>query len=59
MRDFLYARMRGHEADEEREDEAAPAPSEAAAPAGDELAGLLREVRDELAATRKALEARS
>jgi putative membrane protein len=50
IRDYLYGRMRG------------TAPSAAAseadsAAAGDDVAALLREIRDELDATRKALEA--
>jgi membrane protein YdbS with pleckstrin-like domain len=47
VRDFLYRRMRGHEA----------APG-APAPAGDDVRALLLAIRDDLAATRRALEGR-
>lgn len=52
VRDFLYRRMRGHEPAA-----ATGAPSSVAAP-HDELRLLLIAIRDDLEATRKALEAR-
>lgn len=53
VRDYLYGLMRGHEA----VDEAASADGDALAPES-EVATLLRSIRDELAATRRALEER-
>jgi putative membrane protein len=56
VRDFLYRRMRGHEFAAP----AATATAASAAPASDdEVLALLRNVRDELDATRRALEAKS
>lgn len=60
VRDFLYRRMRGLEAGEEGGDERAEAGGVAASAGSEaELVALLGQVRDELAATRAALEARS
>lgn len=51
MREFLYRRMRGHEL--------APESRTAATASGDEALALLRAIRDELEATRRALESRA
>jgi putative membrane protein len=55
VRDFLYRRMRGHELARPA-DAGALAPAEGAA--GDELLALLRGMRDDLDAARRALEAK-
>jgi len=52
VRDYFYRHMRGHEHHE------AKAESSEAAAEGDDVARLLGEIRDELAATRRALEER-
>ncbi|UCF68200.1 MAG: PH domain-containing protein [Acidobacteriota bacterium] len=55
IRDFVYARMRGHREEETRRP-ASPATRSASAAAGDaELAALLRQIADELRATRDVL----
>jgi len=60
VRDFLYRRMRGHEA--ARAEAAPPSAREgvapAPAPAGDEAVALLREIRAQLEGAREALERR-
>jgi len=59
LRHFLYTRMRGY-ADLNREKEAARAAATATATAAgtEEVSALLRDIRDELKATREALAAR-
>lgn len=51
LRDFLYRRMRGH-------DEAVNAPGLAAGASHDDVVALLHTIREELTATRAAIEAR-
>ena len=54
VRDFLYRRMRGHTGVSK-----VPTSAALSTPSGDEVVALLAQIRDELDAARRALEARS
>ena len=58
VRDYLYTKMRGATAAAPAPAAAAPPHAPDAAPAPNEIVALLREIRDDVDATRRALEAK-